>query len=599
MRFVFYIAFFLSITYSYSQCENTSLSKEFYECFTNVIESRPNLASEILTNKQNKTLNEKERFYYNISNFKLNYYLGEIDSLEFFLNSITLNFAKNKSFESYLFYLCKSQKYKLKSNFDSSFFYLEEAIRATPENSEYGFEAYISLAYHYLIQGDENYYQNYLDSSISKSRSYIDSSRVLVLKSSKLIIENNLDEALESLLELKSDLTRIGFDRGDLYLSTLENIGNVYIELKMFDEAKLFYNDAVLLAKQTKNKLKEQSNRMNLSVLNLNINNLDEAKKQLNILIDQSKGNQGLLSTAYYNLSELALIQNNKTLAKQYIEKCLFIDSTHKNLLPLSFSFLHYGKVMLALDSVDKAIKSFNESIKISERIKNNKLLVRNFFYLSKAYEQKNDYKLAYQNYLKSKDLNEEVGGFELAKNVEEITAKYRTKELKEINNSLKRRLDKYFIYIVSFSFLLSILLLSFILYVFYTKKKKGKLLDKMRLIENKLSKVNNNNSSNIALYESQKKLIKTLSSNKNWADFMMGFNALYGDLLYQIKLKNNKLSVKDTRLIALIKLNLLDKEISDLLGIEYNSMRKAKSRLKDKIGLNSSESIENYINSF
>jgi DNA-binding CsgD family transcriptional regulator len=55
-------------------------------------------------------------------------------------------------------------------------------------------------------------------------------------------------------------------------------------------------------------------------------------------------------------------------------------------------------------------------------------------------------------------------------------------------------------------------------------------------------------------------------------------------------------LSNNEFRLAVLIKLNLSDKEISELLFIEIPSVKKAKNRLKQKLQLDASDKLDAYI---
>ena len=62
-------------------------------------------------------------------------------------------------------------------------------------------------------------------------------------------------------------------------------------------------------------------------------------------------------------------------------------------------------------------------------------------------------------------------------------------------------------------------------------------------------------------------------------------FERLYKNFFSDIKSNHEKLTKNDLRFIALLKLNLNDKEIANLLNIEHDSVRKTKYRIRNKIG--------------
>ena len=76
------------------------------------------------------------------------------------------------------------------------------------------------------------------------------------------------------------------------------------------------------------------------------------------------------------------------------------------------------------------------------------------------------------------------------------------------------------------------------------------------------------------------------IMTDERWLKFKHVFDKVYPDFLETQKLENPKLSESDLRLIALMKLDLNNRSMSDLLGVSIEGVKKAKQRLKKKVEL-------------
>ena len=73
------------------------------------------------------------------------------------------------------------------------------------------------------------------------------------------------------------------------------------------------------------------------------------------------------------------------------------------------------------------------------------------------------------------------------------------------------------------------------------------------------------------------------ITTDDRWLKFKHAFEKVYPDYLLNIKEQNPKLTENDLRLIALTKLGLSNRSMSDLLGVSLEGIKKAKQRLKKK----------------
>ncbi|MFZ4263563.1 tetratricopeptide repeat protein [Sphingobacterium sp. HJSM2_6] len=74
------------------------------------------------------------------------------------------------------------------------------------------------------------------------------------------------------------------------------------------------------------------------------------------------------------------------------------------------------------------------------------------------------------------------------------------------------------------------------------------------------------------------------IMTDERWIRFKHVFERVYPDYLAQKKQANPKLSENDLRLLALLKLDLSNRSMSDLLGVSIEGVKKAKQRLKKKL---------------
>lgn len=73
------------------------------------------------------------------------------------------------------------------------------------------------------------------------------------------------------------------------------------------------------------------------------------------------------------------------------------------------------------------------------------------------------------------------------------------------------------------------------------------------------------------------------IMTDERWIKFKQVFDRVYPGFLVEQKSINPRLSENDLRLLALMKLDLSNRSMSDLLGVSIDAVKKAKQRLKKK----------------
>lgn len=91
----------------------------------------------------------------------------------------------------------------------------------------------------------------------------------------------------------------------------------------------------------------------------------------------------------------------------------------------------------------------------------------------------------------------------------------------------------------------------------------------------------------------------ETLNLDESWEDFLIHFKEIHPDFYKNITIIYPQLSKKDIKYLAFIKLGMTSSDISKIMLVKKESLRVTKNRLKNKLGLNPSQDLINFINNF
>ncbi len=101
---------------------------------------------------------------------------------------------------------------------------------------------------------------------------------------------------------------------------------------------------------------------------------------------------------------------------------------------------------------------------------------------------------------------------------------------------------------------------------------------------------------------ESINKIVSTIKINSfslNWNEFEMTFERVYNTFYDNLNNRFPDLTPNEKKICAFIKLNLSNKQISSITFSNENAIKKAKTRLRKKIGIDVSVNLSGFIQSF
>ena len=86
------------------------------------------------------------------------------------------------------------------------------------------------------------------------------------------------------------------------------------------------------------------------------------------------------------------------------------------------------------------------------------------------------------------------------------------------------------------------------------------------------------------------------LQDDNNWDNFARYFEEVHKDFNSNVAKKYPEITPNELRLMALLKMNLSSKEIANILNISIPGIKKARQRLRKKMNLSSTDSLENAV---
>ena len=271
-----------------------------------------------------------------------------------------------------------------------------------------------------------------------------------------------------------------------------------------------------------------------------------------------------------------------------------------------------------------KALTISDEALKLLDSVDNLNLKQKAFEARYEAHEILGNYKNALANFKQSESLKDSLFSIEKTKEIKKIRALYETEKkeqqiqlqkneinlltIKNKNSNLQRLL-------LAFGLALALIAV----YAFYQRNKRNKLakenahaelefktkeltthalhLAKKNEVLNDLKQKAKVLKEDANADPGYQMLIQTinfdLQDDNNWENFSKYFEQVHKGFNEKAQQKFPAVTSNDLRLMALLKMNLSSKEIANILNISSDGIKKARQRLRKKMGIDSNESLE------
>lgn len=96
-----------------------------------------------------------------------------------------------------------------------------------------------------------------------------------------------------------------------------------------------------------------------------------------------------------------------------------------------------------------------------------------------------------------------------------------------------------------------------------------------------------------------RKLLNMKILTNEDWQEFKRHFDQVHTGLMQRLKEQYPDMTRGENRLFILLKLRLGSKEISNILGVSPDTVKKSRHRLRKKLTLNSDVKIQDFVDNF
>ncbi len=492
----------------------------------------------------------------------------------------------------------------------------EESLKKSSEaNDEFGIAVSLQLLgniHHFLGNYEEA--QKYLLQGldiIGKSKNRIRYADGLVYLASNYLARKMHSKALENLYEAIHIYKKAG---DSLFLAqAMNNAGYIHYSQKSYDSATYYFNRAVQLSEYTQNN----------SILLLALNN------------------KGSIAKDRENFRE----------AKFFYKRALKLAKEYKDNLRIAIVQNNLGELLAAQGKLYLALNHYDSSLNIAQTIGSKSTMKESYLQKSNAWSDLGNYQKALENYklyelmkdslyneAKTRKIEEMEARYEKARNEKEIAVQKSQIDILSKDLELQRiRQIALFIGLIA-----TILLGIYFVFTLRNKMKRNRLIRKQeRLLEEEKLKnaelqrdnyekelaIKKNELTSHALQIVQKnELLDSLKSqitefeshsktenqgdlrklkhmingsaqsDKEWINFNRHFDQVHQGFLTRLKSEYPVLTSNDLRLSAMMKLNLSSKEVAAILNITPESVKKARYRLRKKLGLPEESDLHSFL---
>lgn len=573
-----------------------------------------------------------------IDTTKASYYLKLAKLYEYNNPKQTLHYSKDalELFKSHNNLIGQSKSYELMTSYynsigkiDSAKFFTQKGVKVSllAKDTLKSAGHMSNMAYFQFATGNSEKGLAITDSIMPILQKYNESSTVAKLYTYKSQYYN-----MQGYPNLSLDIT---YKALDIYKNLKDKkstafcymlIGNVYQGEGSHDKAIKSFKEAFDLYEALDNKIFLAQAQSYIGDSYLGLGEYDKAEDYLNkgLALSKELNFNPNIGRSYLNIGRLKLAQKKYGEAISHFKEGL--KSTKAIKIPYNETRAQYylGEAYFKKEQYNEALKHLNESISISERINDPARKMDALLLKSLTYEAIGDSKNALISFRANKKISDSLFNVENKLKTEELQIRYET-EKKEQQIALqdnqidlletKEKVSSLKILLLALGLLAALVAA----YAFYQRTKrlktekenteaeleyKTKELTTHALHLAKKNEVLNDLKQKAKVLKADanadpgyQMLIQTinfdLQDDNNWENFSKYFEEVHKDFNFKAQQKFPSITSNDLRLMALLKMNLSSKEIANILNISSDGIKKARQRLRKKMGIDSNDSLE------
>jgi tetratricopeptide (TPR) repeat protein len=418
---------------------------------------------------------------------------------------------------------------------------------------------------------------------------------------------------------------------GDQLASSYWNIASIKQSLSKNEEAIKWYKRAYIIYAELGDTLSQTDINFNIGLCQLNLRRLTEAEVIFKNCIEyyQRAGMKVAEAESLDNLGEIYIYKKNYTEANASLLRALNLASEHQGGHLVGQIYRRLNMLYLETNELKKAEKYGLLSLQNAKEYGRDKKIINDYLQLSIVYEKQGKLGLALSNYKNYFAHNDSIFGLEKLNAINEVQLEYeafkREQEARLYEAEAKQAaLEKKGLIagILGLFGLLCALVYGFRQRMAKNKLAKAKidlelqhskakleqkkkeltayalqLAHKNEVLEGIKEDVSSIKESN---QQDLQKIVRTIDFNQNddesWIGFRRRFQAVHKNFESNIKHNFPTITSNELRLMSLLKMTLSSKEIANILNISPDGVKKARHRLRKKLELDPTDSLEDFV---
>ncbi len=417
----------------------------------------------------------------------------------------------------------------------------------------------------------------------------------------------------------------------------LNNMGIVYLQVKDYDRALAIYQEAFEINKALNNTEEMGSNLANCGIAMANKGKLDSAlvfyHQALSRFLEINMGRG--IANMHNNIGNIHLRQAHHEEALFYFKKALQFYLNDRNELYASSAYNNIGKVYLLQNRLDSAYVNLTKGLQLAETQNAKEELVESHLALSGFFEKtgKEDQSLFHlKRYLAYRD---SLSNSEKTAELTQVTQRFEVqKQLELINKENELQTARSWAWILALAGIILMVTLGSITFnisltrnsvrrklyeeekarfqaekdatqlreVQYTYEidlknrelastavniiQKNDLLHQITENLEQLKKNTQEESMRKELSRLTRLIENGLNQEQEWENFRLHFNGVHPGFFDRLLASQPKLTPKDLRICAYLRMNLSTKEIASLLNFSIRGVETIRYRLRKKLDL-------------
>jgi len=262
----------------------------------------------------------------------------------------------------------------------------------------------------------------------------------------------------------------------------LNNIGTIYQKLDDDSLAKVYYGESLVIKQKLNDLHGISANFLNIGNIDLKHFRYKLAIKNFRKSLDLTKqlGDKDGISLCLNNIGAVYLGLDKYDSALYYFNKSVDLKKEIGHEPGICTSYYHIGLIYYNLGDINSALNYTKMSLAIADKYELFDDLESAYNLLSGIYAEKHDYKMAYENYILYKDMNDSIFN---KKNIERITSlelQYKYEKERQVLMNEQQRKEAVFLEKVKLhrTIIAAFIVIAFLLlYLFLVKKKTNDVL--------------------------------------------------------------------------------------------------------------------------